>query len=329
MLIYPFNKSAVLWYNNFMHNTTKKILDYAIFKEAKEINIDTRDRNITVNFLIDGSWEEIINFSKDEFDIFQDVKKIVVKNVSNEDGFSGRFKINKGKTKHIFNVLNLSGVNNERIILSLEKEEVVPLSLKDLGLKEKALKVIEETIARPKGLILVTGLAGSGVTTTLYSLVNDFNNHEINISSIENLIEYDLPDINQTQIDIQNGYNIKNGIHHLVRQNSDIIMVNDINNLKDSRNIFEYSSCGMPIISSLNATDIDSVLTNFLQTGIDPAQMSHALDLIIFQKLVKDKENKTIREYSVLKIDDDVRDLFKKPRVTSSQLKRGISRIII
>jgi len=307
-----------------MHNTTKNLLDYAIFKEAKEIDIDNKDDKIIVKFLIDGSWKYIIDFFKNEFNILDDIKKITTKNTDTKNKFFGRFKINKEKIKNIFNVSILSKDNGDRIILSLEKEKILPLKLKELGIKYDALKIIEETIDRQKGLILVIGHVGAGVTTTLYSLINNLNNNKINISSIENNIEYDLQEVNQTQINTQNGYTIKNGLHHLVRQNSDIIMINDINNPQDLQNTLEYASRGVPIFSSLNAVDINSALTNFLQIGIDPMQTSRAIDLIISQKLVKDKENIVKREYNILKMDDNIKNLFKNPRITSSQLKKRI-----
>ena len=313
-----------------MHNTTKNLLDYAIFKETKEIDIDNKDDKTTVKFLVDGSWEYVVDFSKNEFDILKDIKKIIVENKDTKSKFFGRFKISKEKIKNIFNVSKLPKNDGERIILNLEKEEIAPLELKDLGFKYNELEIIKQTISRPRGLILVVGPVGSGITTTLYSLINDLNNHKINVSSIEKLIEYDLSEVNQTQIDIQNGYIIKDGLHHLVRQNSDVIMVNDINNNEDSQNILEYAFRGVPIFSSFNAIDINSALTNFLQIGIDSMQISSAIDLIISQKLVEDsKANEIKREFSVLQMNDDVKNLFQKPRVTSSQLKKGIREMVV
>ena len=309
-----------------MHNTTKNLLDYAIFKEAEQLDIDDTNNLINIKFLIDGNWENIIDFDKDEFDIFKDIRSLISENIGINNS---RFKVNKEKVKNIFNVSALPKNDGERIVLSLEKEEIYPFKLSDLGINHNKLKIIEQSILNPSGLILVTGPVGSGVTTTLYSLINDLNNHQVNISSIENLIEYDLEEVSQTQIDIQNGYTIRDGVHHLVRQNSDIIMVNDTNNNEDLKSILEHSSRGIPIFSSLNTVDVNSTLTNFLQAGIDPMQISKAIDLIISQKLVKDKNNKLRREYDILQMNDDIGSLLKKPRITKSEIKKVVEEMIV
>lgn len=310
-------------YNIIMHKNTKNILDYAIFRQAQQIDIDNNEKKTSVKFLINDYWDHIIDFS--DYNIFEDLEKIIIKHDYNiKDNFLGHFRISNGVIKTVFNVTLLPKQQGQRLNLSLNNEQVNPLKLKDLRFPKNTLKIIEKAIARPKGLILIVGPHGSGITTTLYSLINSIQNSNINISSIENDIEYDLPQINQMQVTSKNGGSIENSLYHLTRQNSDIIMVNDINSPVNAQAVIEYAYRGVPIFSSINAPDINSALTQFLQIGISPMQITSAIDLIISQK----KTNKK-RTFKVLKMKDRLKNLFGKPRMTAKQIKAGISEVVV
>lgn len=306
---------------------TKNLLDYAIFKEAREIDIDKEKSGTTVRFLIDGNWEYIIDFPKNKPDVGKEIKelaKLQTKTEKDKTQELNRFKINDGINKVVFNISSFPKKIGERLILSIGQEQITLLELANLGIPPHQNMLITENLKRPKGLTLVIGCPGSGVTTTLYSLTNYINDPHINISSIEHKVECDLPGVNQLQADPKIGYSIADGLYYLARHNSDIIMVNDINEPQASKTSFEYLLKGVPMFASLNADDIGEGIARLLKAGVKGPHLSSALNIVVFQRLVE-IEGKIKREYQTVKLEDNLLALLKKPRFSKSEIENVIN----
>ena len=308
-----------------LNKITKNLIDYAIFKNAKEIDIDKENKYTTVRFLVDGNWEHIIDFPKNEIDITKEIKSLAMsQEQKNKERSPFRFKLSNNGNKTVFNVSNFIKKNGERMILSLYQEKITLLKLNELGIQKPYDKLISQTIAHPKGLNLIIGSTGSGITTTLYSLIDHINNPSLNISSIEEEVEYNLPGINQIQIETKIGYTISDCLYYLSRHNPDIIIVNDINHPQNTKAAVNHALKGVPIFTSLNADNITDAIIKLLSRGVNASYLSSALNLIIHQKITNNK-----REYQAIKITDNMVDVLKNPRISKSQIEQVVSKLTV
>jgi type II secretory ATPase GspE/PulE/Tfp pilus assembly ATPase PilB-like protein len=161
------------------------------------------------------------------------------------------------------------------------------LSLANLWLGETAIKSLELEIKRPHGLILVTGPTGHGKTTTLYALLQILNTPDVNITTIEDPVEYEFPRINQTQVNTKTGITFANGLRALLRQNPDIIMVGEIRDNETVEIAIQAALTGHRVLSSLHTTDAPSAIPRLIDMGAEPFLLSSTINVVIAQRLVR------------------------------------------
>ncbi|HEX8994223.1 MAG TPA: GspE/PulE family protein, partial [Candidatus Paceibacterota bacterium] len=159
--------------------------------------------------------------------------------------------------------------------------------------------VVEEEIKKPHGMVVVTGPTGHGKTTTLYAILNILNTQKVNITTIEDPIEYELPRVNQTQVNVKAGVTFANGLRALLRQNPDIIMIGEIRD-KDTVEISVQSALtGHLVLSSLHTNDAPSAIPRFIDMGAQPFLLSSTLNAVIAQRLVRRICGSCIESYPI------------------------------
>ena len=157
----------------------------------------------------------------------------------------------------------------------------------ELGLSEQNLNIIENNIKKTQGLILVTGPTGSGKTTTLYSILHVLNKQEVNICTIEDPIEYDIPRINQTQVNPKTGLTFAEGLRSFLRQNPNIMMVGEIRDKETLKMAIHASLTGHLVLSTLHTNNAALAIPRILDMGAEPFLVASTLNVIIAQRLVR------------------------------------------
>jgi type IV pilus assembly protein PilB len=253
----------------------------------------------------------------------------------------GRFKVETGDYKYSVRVSILPVFDGEKVVMRLLSENNKGYTLEALGLWGDALEWVYENIKKPVGLILVTGPTGSGKTTTLYTILEILNTPEVNISTIEDPIEYRMPRINQTQVNPKIGLTFANGLRALVRQDPDIIMVGEIRDNETASLAINAALTGHLVLSTLHTNSAAGAIPRLIDMKVEPFLLSSTLNLIIAQRLVRrlceekipyklntvqiknlgkycDLKNliRIFREEKIIKKGQDLRDVtFYKPKI--------------
>jgi len=201
------------------------LLKHAILQQASDIHIEPTDKDIVVRYRIDGILHDMMVLPKKTHSGIVARIKILSNLKLDEHRLpqDGRFKVETSDYKISFRVSILPIYDGEKIVLRLLSEDAVGQTLESLGFSGNGLELVHRQIKKPNGMILVTGPTGCGKTTTLYTIMDIINEPGVNISTIEDPIEYRMPRINQTQVNPKIGLTFANGLRSLVRQDPDII----------------------------------------------------------------------------------------------------------
>lgn len=265
------------------------ILEYAIHEEASDIHIEPEEKDLMVRYRIDGMLHDIMTLPKDtQLGIIARIKILAnLKVDEHRMPQDGRFKIANEKYKISFRVSIISTIDGEKIVLRLLNERAQIMSLEQLGLQPSSLKILKRNIKSPNGMILSTGPTGSGKTTTLYTILNQLNKPEVNISTIEDPIEYRIERVNQSQINTKIGYTFAIGLRALLRQDPDIIMVGEIRDEETAEIAVHSAMTGHLVLSTLHTNDTITTLPRLVDMGIPSFLIAATTNLIIAQRLVR------------------------------------------
>lgn len=265
------------------------ILKNAILQDASDIHLEPMEKEIVVRFRIDGILHEVFSFPPE----FQNALVARIKVLANlkldehrlpQDG---RFKIETSEYKYSFRVSVLPVFDGEKIVLRLLPEESHGFTLESLGFWGRDLELLHKQIKKPVGMILVTGPTGSGKTTTLYTILDILNTPRVNISTIEDPIEYRMPRINQTQVNPKIGLTFANGLRALVRQDPDIIMVGEIRDNETASLAVNAALTGHLVLSTLHTNSAAGALPRLLDMGVEPFLIASTVNVIEAQRLVR------------------------------------------
>jgi type IV pilus assembly protein PilB len=212
----------------------------------------------------------------------------------------GRFKIETEDYRYSIRVSILPVFAGEKIVMRLLPETSRAYTLESLGLRDEALEKAYENLRKPTGMILVVGPTGSGKTTTLYSMSEILNTPTVNISTIEDPIEYLMPRINQTQVNPKIGLTFASGLRSLVRQDPDIIMVGEIRDNETAGLAINAALTGHLVLSTLHTINAAGAIPRLVDMKAEPFLISSTLNLILAQRLVrklcKEKEKYTLNK---------------------------------
>jgi len=227
----------------------------------------------------------------------------------------GRFKIEKDGYKISFRVSLLPVFAGEKIVMRLLDESSKGLTLEKMGLIGDALEIVHRGIKRPNGMILVTGPTGSGKTTTLYTAMDILNTPNVNISTVEDPVEYRMMRVNQTQINPKIGMTFASALRALLRQDPDIIMVGEIRDGETMQIAIEAAMTGHLVLSTLHTNSAAATLPRLLDMGAEAFLIASTVNVIIGQRLVRKLCNECKTTYTLsekeVKALNDVFDMDK------------------
>lgn len=274
------------------------ILNNAVEGNASDIHIENTGEKVKVRFRVDGVLHTSIFLPLQVFPGVVARIKILAKlrldekRKPQDGGFSAKI----GNRKIDFRVSTLPAYYGEKVVLRILDSDRGVKKLDDLGLSESNIKMIREAIKRPYGLILITGPTGSGKSTTLYSILNELDREEENVVSLEDPVEYHIPDMNQSQVMPEIGYTFANGLRSILRQDPDIIMVGEIRDAETAQLAIQAALTGHLVFSTLHTNSAIGVVPRLIDMGVDPYLIAPTLVLAIAQRLVRTTYEKSRRE---------------------------------
>lgn len=265
------------------------LLKHAILQSASDIHIEPDEKEVHVRYRIDGVLHDAMTLPKDTAaGIVARIK--VLSNLKLDEHRipqDGRFKIEKDEYKISFRVSLLPVFDGEKVVMRLLDETSKGLTLEKMGLNGKALESVHREINKPNGMILVTGPTGSGKTTTLYTTMDILNTPEVNVSTVEDPVEYRMPRVNQTQINPKVGMTFAAGLRSLLRQDPDIIMVGEIRDQETLEIAMHAAMTGHLVLSTLHTNSAAATLPRMLDMGAEPFLIASTVNVIIAQRLVR------------------------------------------
>lgn len=265
------------------------LLEYAIFESASDIHIEPNEREVLVRYRIDGVLREVMTLpQKIQSGVVARIK--ILSNLKLDEHRlpqDGRFKVSNEEYKVAFRVSIIPVYDGEKIVLRLLNESAQILTLEQLGLQPSAYELMKRNIAKPHGMILVTGPTGSGKTTTLYTVLNILNKPGVNISTVEDPIEYRMPRINQSQVNPKIGFTFSTGLRSLLRQDPNIIMVGEIRDQETAEIAANAAMTGHLVLSTLHTNDAVGALPRLLEMGIPSFLVATTTNLVMAQRLVR------------------------------------------
>ncbi|MBI2042467.1 MAG: type II/IV secretion system protein [Candidatus Nealsonbacteria bacterium] len=265
------------------------LIKHAILGRASDIHIEPTEREVVVRYRIDGVLHDAMTLPKQvSSGIVARIK--VLSNLKLDEHRlpqDGRFKIETDEYKYSTRVSILPVFDGEKIVMRLLSETAKAFTLEELGLRGSALEAIQDNLKKPVGMVLVTGPTGSGKTTSLYSMMEILNEPGVNISTIEDPIEYRMPRINQTQVLPKIGLTFANGLRSLVRQDPDIIMVGEIRDNETAGLAINAALTGHLVLSTLHTTNAAGAIPRLIDMQAEPFLISSTLNVILAQRLVR------------------------------------------
>lgn len=266
------------------------ILNHAMSLNTSDIHFEPLERELLVRFRVDGIMSEILSLPKSIAPILVARVKILGNMQIDEHRVpqDGRFhfEVEDGSSIDI-RVSIMPVFNGEKVEMRLLKSSARPLTFKDLGFSDAAIAILHNEIKKPHGMILVTGPTGHGKTTSLYAILHVLNTPSVNITTIEDPIEYEFARVNQTQVNVKAGITFANGLRALLRQNPDIIMIGEIRDDETVDIAIHAALTGHLVLSSLHTNDAPSALPRLLDMGAPAFLLSSTVNLVIAQRLVR------------------------------------------
>lgn len=267
----------------------ENIINFAFSNRASDVHIEPHERNIRIRFRIDGILHTITTLPQDIHRLISMRIKVLarLKTDEHQRPQDGKFRQHIGSHDIDVRVSIVPIVDGEKIVLRLLAEESRETKLEELGLTPAGLKVVKRNIHRNYGMILSTGPTGSGKTSSLYAMLNVLNTPEVNITTIEDPVEYKIEGVNQIHVNNQIGLDFANGLRSILRQDPDIIMVGEIRDTETAAISINASLTGHLVLSTLHTTNSATAFPRLIDMGIKPFLIASSVNLVIAQRLVR------------------------------------------
>lgn len=265
------------------------IIEHAASLGVSDIHFEPFRDKLLIRYRLDGILQEMLSLPKEISEIIVARIKVVsslqidIHNAPQD----GRFRFPIEDQFIDVRVSVIPTFHGEKAEMRLLKGSLRPLSLTELGFSRQNLEKITEAIKKPHGLILITGPTGSGKTTTLYAVLEILNTPKVSITTIEDPIEYDIPRVNQTQVNAKAGITFANGLRSLMRQNPDIIMIGEIRDNETADVAINAAMTGHLLLSTLHTNDAPTTIPRLIELGVQPFLLASTLNVAIAQRLVR------------------------------------------
>ncbi len=265
------------------------LLKHAILQLASDIHIEPDEKEVHIRYRIDGVLQETMTLPKQVLSGIVARIKVLANLKLDEHRIpqDGRFKIEDDSKKISFRVSILPVFDGEKIVMRVLNESAKGLTLEGMGFWGLSLERIHAAIKRPNGMVLVTGPTGSGKTTTLYTVMDILNTSEVNVSTIEDPIEYRMPRINQTQVKAKVGMTFASGLRALLRQDPDIIMVGEIRDSETMQIAMNAAMTGHLVLSTLHTNSAAATISRMADMKAEAFLVASTVNVILAQRLVR------------------------------------------
>ena len=265
------------------------LLTQAVRENASDVHIETFEKVLQVRFRVDGVLREVVQPRRALAPLLVSRIKVMAKLDIAEKRIpqDGRIPLRIGGREIDLRVSTLPTGNGERVVLRLLNKEAGRLELQKLGMDATTLQRLQRIVTKPHGIFLVTGPTGSGKTTTLYASLAELNADTINILTVEDPIEYNLPGIGQTQVNARADMTFARGLRAILRQDPDVVLVGEIRDLETSEVAIQASLTGHLVMSTLHTNSAVGAVTRLVDMGIEPFLLATSLVGVLSQRLVR------------------------------------------
>lgn len=265
------------------------LLRHAIIQGASDIHVEPMENELLVRYRIDGILHDAMTLPKHAAPTISARIKVLSNLKLDEKRLpqDGRFKMEMEGQKVSFRVSVLPIFYGEKIVMRLLRESRSGFTLEGLGFHGNALERMHSAMKQTTGIILVTGPTGSGKTTTLYTVLDILNTPEVNISTIEDPVEYQMPRVNQTQVRPEIGFSFANGLRSLMRQDPDIIMVGEIRDQETASLAINAALTGHMVLATVHTNSASATVARLLDMGVETFLLVSTLRVAVGQRLVR------------------------------------------
>ena len=275
------------------HSPVVKLVNYLIYSAVQEgasdVHIEPDEGKLRVRYRVDGRLFEKISppyqmhaAVVSRIKIMADLD-ISERRVPQDGGIHVRLD---GRDIDL-RVSTMPGKHGEKVVIRIIDKRNVMVSLEKLGFSYDMLQTFKEVLHQPNGIVLVTGPTGSGKTTTLYSALAEIHDPEVNISTVEDPVEFSMQGVNQFQVNEKAGFNFTNALRALLRQDPDIIMLGEIRDVDTARIATQAALTGHQVLSTLHTNDAPSAVTRLMNIGVEPYLIAASLRGVLAQRLIR------------------------------------------
>ncbi len=269
--------------------TVNLLIEYAVKSGASDVHIEPREEYVLIRYRVDGVLREANKLPKKVLGALVSRIKILSNLKIDERRMpqDGRFKVEVAGALYALRVSTLPVVDGEKVVMRILDESSKAPTLEELGYWGAALDNVNKAIVQPHGMVLVTGPTGSGKSTSLFSILNILNTPTVNISTVEDPVEYRVVGTNQTQVNPVAGMTFVNGLRALLRQDPNIIMVGEIRDGETAGLAVQAALTGHLVFSTLHTNNAATCLPRLLDMQIEPFLIASTVRAVVGQRLVR------------------------------------------
>lgn len=270
-------------------NIITQLLQFAVSSRASDIHIEPLDDRTRVRYRIDGILHEKIILPRTVHDALVSRIKILSNLKIEEKRLpqDGRFSYTSGKDIYDLRVSTVPTIYGEKVVMRLLPKTTVPPTLQELGLRGIALKNLETQILRPHGIILICGPTGSGKTTTLYSILTRLSTTKVNMVTVEDPVEYQIPGANQVQVNPTIGLTFASALRSFLRQDPNIMLVGEVRDAETAELAIQAALTGHQVFSTLHTNTAAGALPRLLDMGMEPFLLASSINACVGQRILR------------------------------------------
>jgi type IV pilus assembly protein PilB len=265
------------------------LITQAIQDRASDIHLEPTEHDLRVRFRIDGVLHEVMRSPRAiQSGVISRLKIMADINIAERRiPQDGRLSVSAHGRKVDLRVATLPTVWGEKVVMRILDNSTARLDLADLGFSDANYERYSQSFTKPYGMILVTGPTGSGKSTTLYATLNIVSRPEVNVITVEDPVEYRLPDINQVQTNNKAGLTFASALRSILRSDPDIVLIGEVRDHETGQIAVEAALTGHLVLSTLHTNDAPSAITRLTEMGIEPFLVGSALDCVLAQRLAR------------------------------------------
>ena len=265
------------------------LLKRSVREKASDIHIEPLEEEVQVRFRVDGVLRKVLTLPKQiQTGIVSRIK--ILSNMKIDETRlpqDGRIQIMLDGDKVDFRISTLPTVNGEKVVARVLMHSKGVMSFEDQGIKGRNLTSINDNVKKAHGMILVTGPTGSGKSTTLYAIINKIKSDSINIITMEDPVEYRMPQVNQSQVNAKIEFTFATGLRSILRQDPDVVMVGEIRDRETADIAINAALTGHIVLSTLHTNDSGGAIPRLLDMGIEPFLITSSLNAVVGQRLCR------------------------------------------